>query len=120
MFHLDTFERLGVRLELATEDGSRGAHGRVTAPLERDLRTEGGKAALYACGPEPMLAAVARLAADTGRPSQISVERVMGCGLGGCYSCVIPVREADRSRFVRSCLAGPVFDGTAIDWNAIH
>ncbi len=67
---------------------------------------------LYACGPEGMLAACARLAARFGRPCQVSVERVMGCGMGGCYSCVVPMR-ADDGRFhhVRSCLAGPVLAG---------
>jgi dihydroorotate dehydrogenase electron transfer subunit len=72
---------------------------------------------VYACGPEPMLAAVARLAAAHGRPSQVSVERVMGCGVGGCYSCVIPVRTPEGSpHLVRSCLAGPVFRGSEIVW----
>ena len=120
LFYLDFFERLGVHLVLATEDGSRGAHGRVTLPLERDLRERSDPCAVYACGPEPMLAAVARLASAAGRPSQVSVERVMGCGLGGCYSCVIPMRDGSRSHFVRSCLAGPVFAGDAIDWEAVH
>jgi dihydroorotate dehydrogenase electron transfer subunit len=119
LFYLDWFERLGVELVLTTEDGSRGLRGRVTAPLERDL-VAGGNARLYACGPEPMLAAVARLAAGSNRPLQVSVERVMGCGLGGCYSCVIPVRDGGRSHFVRSCLAGPVFEAQLIDWNAVE
>ena len=67
--------------------------------------------ALFACGPEPMLAAVAHLAARHGVPCEVSVERVMGCGLGGCYSCVVAVRGADgRPHFVRSCVNGPVFD----------
>jgi dihydroorotate dehydrogenase electron transfer subunit len=120
LFYLDFFERLGVQLVLATEDGSRGVDGRVTVPLERDLRGHSHLCALYACGPEPMLSAVAKLAAAVGRPLQVSVERVMGCGLGGCYSCVIPVRDGGQSHFVRSCLAGPVFDGDAIDWDAVH
>lgn len=119
LFFLDYFERLGVRLVLTTEDGSRGAHGRVTLPLECDLRARPRAADLtvYACGPEAMLAAVAKLAAAHGRPSQVSVERVMGCGLGGCYSCVIPVLAAGRApHFVRSCIAGPVFRGDEIEW----
>ena len=117
---LDIFERLGVRFVLATEDGSRGDHGLVTASLERDLRAcpKSVAATIYACGPEPMLAAVARLAAAHERPSQVSVERVMGCGLGGCYSCVIPLRTGDgKSHYVRSCLSGPVFSGDAIVWD---
>ena len=54
-------------------------------PLERDLKGRSADASvmLYACGPEPMLAAVAKLASTYGRPSQVSVERVMGCGVGG-------------------------------------
>ena len=118
LFYLEFFERLGVTLVLSTEDGSRGTRGRVTVPLESRLKELGRDSAMvYACGPEPMLAAVAMLAARYGQPSEVSVERVMGCGLGGCYSCVVPVRaNANTSRFVRSCIGGPVFDGAEIMW----
>ena len=119
LFYLDFFERLGVRLVMATEDGSRGTRGRVTAPLEQALALlrSRGAARIYACGPEPMLEAVATLAARYGQPSEVSVERVMGCGLGGCYSCVVPIREdSSAPHFVRSCISGPVFDGAAIAW----
>ena len=48
----------------------------------------------------------------------MSVERVMGCGLGGCYSCVIPVRNGTGGQhYVRSCIAGPVFPGEEIVWD---
>ena len=119
LFYVDMFEQMGVELVLATEDGSRGEPGRVTLPLERDLKARPSDASvmLYACGPEPMLAAVAKLAATYGRPSQVSVERVMGCGVGGCYSCVIPVKTSEgKPHYVRSCLAGPVFRGHEISW----
>ena len=119
LFYLDMFEKMGVELVLTTEDGSHGERGRVTVPLERDLKTRPADASvmLYACGPEPMLAAVARLAAAYGRPSQVSVERVMGCGVGGCYSCVIPIQKPEGTpHFVRACLAGPVFRGSEIVW----
>jgi len=118
LFYLDWFETRGVRLVLTTEDGSTGERGRVTAPLERDLRRAGAAVTVYACGPEPMLEAVARIAADAGRPSQVSVERVMGCGMGGCYSCVIPVRQpGGTAHYVRSCLSGPVFAGADLVWD---
>ena len=99
---------------LSTEDGSRGRRGRVTVPLEAALAKLPARTVptVYACGPEPMLAAVATLAARYRQPSEVSVERVMGCGLGGCYSCVVPVRNGDGHRI--SCArasAGPVFDG---------
>jgi dihydroorotate dehydrogenase electron transfer subunit len=49
----------------------------------------------------------------------VSVERVMGCGMGGCYSCVIPVKDSARGgqHYVRSCLSGPVFAGSDIAWD---
>jgi dihydroorotate dehydrogenase electron transfer subunit len=119
LYYLEFFDRLGVQLVLCTEDGSIGVKGRVTLPLEASLEALTGpnETTLYACGPEPMLAAVARLAARYGQPSEVSMERTMGCGLGGCYSCVVPVRHADgQTRYVRSCIGGPVFDGAAVVW----
>ncbi len=119
LFYLDFFERLGVTIVLATEDGTRGAKARVTGPLEDALKALPGadRVTVYACGPEPMLAAVARLAAKYRQPSQVSVERVMGCGLGGCYSCVIPVKHGAHSHLVRSCLGGPVFAAADLVWD---
>jgi dihydroorotate dehydrogenase electron transfer subunit len=118
LFYLDFFRRLGVNLVLATEDGSVGTRGRVTLPLEQQLAALSDSRAVqvYACGPEPMLEAVAKLAIRHNQPTQVSVERVMGCGLGGCYSCVIPVHDNGRSHYVRSCIGGPVFSGADIDW----
>jgi dihydroorotate dehydrogenase electron transfer subunit len=115
---LPLFDRLGCRMTLATEDGSRGVRGRVTMPLESalDALDPGAPLMVYACGPEPMLAAVARLGAAWNRPVQVSVERVMGCGLGGCYSCVIPVKREAGHHFVRACITGPVFRADDIAW----
>jgi dihydroorotate dehydrogenase electron transfer subunit len=132
LFYIDEFARLGAHLILTTEDGSteiRGTdygrkwlplRGRVTAPLERDLkaRSAADQVMLYACGPEPMLAAVARLSAAYDVPCQVSVERVMGCGVGGCYSCVVPIKTPGGGwHHVRSCLAGPVFRADEIVWH---
>ena len=117
LFYLDWFRSQGVRLVFTTEDGSQGERGRVTAPLERELKDARGRTVqIYTCGPEPMLEAVAHVAAKHGQPCEVSVERVMGCGMGGCYSCVMPVREGTGQRFVRSCLQGPVFDAARIVW----
>jgi dihydroorotate dehydrogenase electron transfer subunit len=120
LYYLEFFDRLGIQLVLSTEDGSVGATGRVTGPLEASLAALEGPArtTIYACGPEPMLAAVAKLAARYGQPSEVSMERTMGCGLGGCYSCVVPVKGDDgQTRYVRSCIGGPVFDGAAVAWD---
>jgi dihydroorotate dehydrogenase electron transfer subunit len=120
LFYLDDFARLGVTLVLSTEDGSRGERGRVTLPLERALasRDPGAPVLLHACGPEPMLAAVATIAARHAVACEVSVERVMGCGLGGCYSCVVPVKAAAGGfHHVRSCIGGPVFDAATLVWD---
>jgi dihydroorotate dehydrogenase electron transfer subunit len=120
LFYLDLFRGLGVALVLTTEDGSAGEHGRVVAPLDRALvqRPAAQPVMIYACGPEGMLAATARTAARYGRPCQVSVERIMGCGMGGCYSCVIPMRGDDgQYHHVRSCIAGPVLQADQISWD---
>lgn len=120
LFYLDFFRDLGVELVLTTEDGSLGERGRVVAPLERRLaaRTPSAAVMLYACGPDGMLAATARTAMTYGRPCEVSVERIMGCGLGGCYSCVVPMRGDDGAvHNVRSCLAGPVLRGDRMLWD---
>src|SRR5215470_1393129 len=129
LFYLEWFKARGVGLVLATEDGSIGDQGRVTMPLERELHQLESRIPnpesrsdimMYACGPEPMLEAVTHVAARFKRPSQLSVERTMGCGMGGCYSCVISVREqggSDTHHYVRSCIAGPVFRGEDLVWD---
>jgi dihydroorotate dehydrogenase electron transfer subunit len=132
LFYLDWFKSRGITLVLATEDGSAGERARITGPLERELRRLESRIpnpesrsdiTIYACGPEPMLEAVAHIAAKFGRPSQVSVERTMGCGMGGCYSCVIPVRSEAGSEntrpahYVRACIAGPVFRGEDLVWD---
>ncbi|MEY4093759.1 MAG: Dihydroorotate oxidase electron transfer subunit [Acidobacteriota bacterium] len=124
LFYLDFFERLGITLVLTTEDGGHAAgrhciKGRVTIPLEDALKAVGPAGAMvYACGPEPMLEAVAKLAARYNQPSEVSVERVMGCGLGGCYSCVVPVKHGgENANLVRSCINGPIFDGAELVWD---
>ena len=124
LYYADWFERLGVRVVLATEDGSRGEAGLITTPLQRELAAlpAATELMIHACGPTGMMRAVAQLAQALGRSTEVSLEPVMGCGLGGCYSCVVPVRtgpQAAASRLVRSCLHGPVFPGDRVVWNEL-
>jgi dihydroorotate dehydrogenase electron transfer subunit len=112
--------RLGHSLTVTTDDGSAGRRGLVTDPLA-DLLARTGAGRVYACGPMPMLAAVSRVAAAAGVPCQVAVEEQMACGTGICFSCVLPVGGGASpgpggTRMARSCLEGPVFDGTAIAW----
>jgi dihydroorotate dehydrogenase electron transfer subunit len=122
LFYVEFFERLGVKVVLTTEDGSRGSKGLITAPLGDALRRldSGASVRLYVCGPTPMMRAVAHLAESYSRPCEVSLEQVMGCGLGGCYSCVVLAREPGGApHFVRSCIQGPVFDSRRIVWDAL-
>lgn len=124
LFFVEWFERLGVRVLLTTEDGTRGESGFVTVALERELAVLPSTTTLmiHACGPTVMMRAVALLADTHHRPTEVSLEPVMGCGLGGCYSCVVRVRDehdAKSGQLVRSCLEGPVFSGDRVDWGAL-
>jgi dihydroorotate dehydrogenase electron transfer subunit len=121
LFREEIFERLGVRLVLTTEDGTRGERGRVTAPLARELASAAGRdVTVYACGPTPMMRAVAEMAAGFDRRAFVSLEPVMGCGMGGCYSCVVPIgTPAGSSPFVRSCIEGPVFEASTLVWDRL-
>jgi dihydroorotate dehydrogenase electron transfer subunit len=114
----DVFEAIEVPLVAATEDGSLGHRGRVTEPLEAYLDTHAGPVALYACGPDRMLHAVARLAARRGLPAVLSLDPWMGCGIGTCLGCVVRIQAADepRPRYRCACTEGPVFDADTVVW----
>jgi dihydroorotate dehydrogenase electron transfer subunit len=118
----DLFERLSVRIVFSTEDGSRGTRGLITAPLDAALQQvpAARSVRLYVCGPTPMMRAVASVAVLHRRPCDVSLEQVMGCGMGGCYSCVVPARDPGGTpHHTRSCIDGPVFDATRIVWEAL-
>ena len=119
LYYADWFGERGAVLDLTTEDGTRGEHGRVTVPLARALADYSGDVTIYTCGPTPMMREVAELGAQYGRAVYASLEPVMGCGMGGCYSCVVPVKRDGRSHLVRSCIEGPVFDTERLVWDAM-
>jgi len=109
---LDEMSAFGVGLHLATEDGSTGRHGRITAELESRLAVHAGKPVrIMACGPNAMLWAVGRIARERGIPCFISVEEQMACGIGVCLGCAVPARSRPF-RYV--CKDGPVFDAADI------
>lgn len=114
----DRFQPLGVPLAPATEDGSLGERGRVTVPLAAYLETRPGPVRLYACGPDAMLRAVARLAEDRGLPAEVSLDPWMGCGIGTCLGCVVRVQRGDepKPKYRCACTEGPVFDAAAVVW----
>jgi len=69
---------------------------------------------VYACGPYPMLRAVAGVSRDRGWACQVSLETIMACGLGACLGCA--VLRADMNGYVHVCKDGPVFDADDVAW----
>ena len=134
----DDFAALQVPFAVATDDGSRGHHGRVTDLLEQDLENS-AQTVVYACGPWPMLRAVAALCARFEVRCQVSLEENMPCGIGVCNGCVVRAREpfareasenADEitpartgsewsvyERYRRVCVEGPACWADEIDWS---
>jgi dihydroorotate dehydrogenase electron transfer subunit len=110
-------EVVGGELVLATDDGSRGEAGFVTAAVERRLAAGRRYLRALACGPTPMLAALARLGEARGLEVELSLEEPMACGVGVCLGCVV---ELEDGRFVPTCKEGPVFPASrlAARWRA--
>jgi dihydroorotate dehydrogenase electron transfer subunit len=105
---------------VTTDDGSSGLRGRVTDALPVAIARINGQA-VYACGPMPMLQAVAEVSKAHGAFSQTAVEESMACGIGVCMTCVLPVIGDDGiTRMVRSCVEGPCFRGDRVRWNDVH
>jgi dihydroorotate dehydrogenase electron transfer subunit len=103
-------------MRVATEDGSRGTRGRVTALLAEALdQASVHKQAIqvYTCGPHGMMAAVASMCAERGVPCEVSLETPMGCGYGVCLGCPVAKKAGG---FLYACTEGPCVDAAAIDW----
>ena len=106
----------------ATDDGSLGTKGLVTAPLDAFLDARGGVGpatpppVLYACGPAPMLRAIDERAQALGADAWLSLDRRMLCGVGACLGCTQVVRDGDATATVRVCADGPVFPRGRIVW----
>jgi len=110
-------KRLSASVTFTTEDGSLGRTGRVTDVIDEVLDSSGA-GVVYACGPNPMLRAVSERCAARRIPVQVAVEELMGCGIGVCFTCVVPVAGTDSHvRNKRACIDGPVFNGARIDWD---
>jgi dihydroorotate dehydrogenase electron transfer subunit len=105
VFYEDAFSALGPTW-IATEDGSRGFKGRVTDVIAGEgLRYD----AMFACGPRPMLQALAAVRGD--KPLFLSLEERMGCALGACFACVVRVKDDETGTAYRKiCTDGPVFE----------
>ena len=120
LYDLEAFRATGVGVHVATMDGSAGLRGNVL-DLLRELWRSGKlprEVRLLACGPERMLRAVSDLALERDLSCWLSLETLMGCGVGICNGCPIPTRpEGPRGAWpnAKCCVEGPVFEAREID-----
>lgn len=116
---VDDFASTGLDVRICTDDGTAGHHGLVTDELQLLLSGRGSeeRTRIVCCGPEPMMEAVADMAAGFDVPCQVSLETPMACGIGICFSCVAKVRDDDGEwDYKRTCVDGPIFDAERIEW----
>lgn len=102
----------GLKFVIVTEDGSRGQKGLITDALP-DCVAEDDQ--VFACGPTSMYRALSSMEELVGKPVQVSLEQVLGCGYGVCYGCTIDTENGPR----KVCQDGPVFDLKDIIWDSV-
>ena len=107
----DDFRRAGAETLLCTDDGSAGQKGFVTDLLRENISAVD---AVCACGPTPMLRAVAAVCAELGKPCQMSLEERMACGIGACLVCAVRVRKDGEEIMQHVCKNGPVFNAEEV------
>jgi dihydroorotate dehydrogenase electron transfer subunit len=122
-FALHEFARFGIESQVATDDGSMGYEGLVTDCFsqwlgQRNLPAK--DAIIYSCGPEAMLARMAKIAGDKRIDCQVSMERMMACGFGVCQSCAVKCKVDNSSQTIYKlcCKDGPVFDSREVIFSA--
>jgi len=112
-------EEWGIASRLTSKSGFPGCHDGYVTDLARlwlaqlDAQTR-GEVEIFACGPTPMLRAVAALAAEFGVACQVSLEEFMACAVGGCAGCVVEVSTPAGKAMKRVCVDGPVFDAATV------
>jgi dihydroorotate dehydrogenase electron transfer subunit len=129
---IEDFLAAGIDVHQATLDGSAGLRGTVVDLLDSLFSPPGfsgagshttardpgaGSLRIACCGPEPMMAAVARWSAARKISCDVSLEAPMACGIGICFTCVARVRDTSGGwDYRRTCIEGPIFDATRIEW----
>ena len=120
LFGRAELSHLGIAAKIATDDGSDGVKGFVTELLKQE--TLDAKTVVQACGPTPMLLAVQKIALARGARCELSLEARMGCGVGACRGCMVPVSASAKQdgrfkgrEYLCLCLDGPVVDADEVD-----
>jgi dihydroorotate dehydrogenase electron transfer subunit len=114
---VDDFRRIGVDVQLSTDDGSVGHPGFVTHLIQPTVEKSAWPCRIVCCGPEAMMEATVKIAKELGVPCQVSLESPMACGIGICFSCVKKIRDPSGGwDYRRTCVEGPVFDGADVEF----
>ena len=114
---LACLEDAGIPSRTASRAALPGSFDGLVTDLARvwlEVRSSLDRVELFACGPEPMLRAVAELGSEFGVPSQLALEEHMACATGGCAGCTVLVRTPEGAAMKRVCVDGPVFDGDSV------
>ena len=110
----EDFKNAGAELMLCTDDGTAGRKGFVTDLLREKINEVDE---VCACGPTPMLKAIADVCREFSKPCQISLEERMACGIGACLVCAVKVRKNGEEIMQHVCKNGPVFNAEEVVFN---
>ncbi len=105
VYPMQEFKDNGVKVYIATDDGSIGAKGWVSTLFDK-IPTSSRTTFIYTCGPNAMMKAVQAFAARAGLRGQAACEEVMACGLGACLGCSIPTTKGYKT----VCCDGPALN----------
>jgi dihydroorotate dehydrogenase electron transfer subunit len=105
VYPMQEFKDNGVKVHIATDDGSVGIKGRVSVFFDK-IQKNSGQTFIYTCGPNPMMKAVQTFAAEHRLPGQAACEEIMACALGACLGCSIETKHG----FKTVCYDGPAFN----------
>jgi dihydroorotate dehydrogenase electron transfer subunit len=110
---MEEYEKLGFEVKITTDDGSIGHKGFVTELIGEYCKDK--KYKIFGCGPNPMMYAMADLLQKNHFEGEVSLDHAMCCGIGGCYTCVVKVKDGDNGwKYSRTCKEGPVFNSSEI------
>lgn len=113
---VEAFQNTCGAVKLMSDDGSLGQKG-FAASGAAEMLAKNDYAAVFVCGPKIMLRTVAQAAENAGVPCYVSMEERMGCGIGACLGCSVPLKDENGRKMARVCADGPVFDAREVDWD---
>lgn len=118
-FSIAEFAKYGAKSFIATDDGTAGFEGTAADCFSQWLEKSSLKSEntiIYSCGPEAMLKQISEIAEKRNIDCQISMERMMACGIGLCQSCAVECKANDSNETIYKlcCKDGPVFESREV------